>query len=139
MRKNILLALGIFTTIALSLSGLIIVPNWQFQGLKPIVKADGSQYPVPLTGDAAAGRKVYIDQGCIYCHTQQIRMKATAPTFGATGAPGEACRAITFTRSRINSERCAPVPIWRRLDRGNHRSTGKRCTSTTRKSLRQVP
>jgi cytochrome c oxidase cbb3-type subunit II len=73
--KNPFLPIGVFLTIALSLSGLIIVPNWQFQGLKPVTKADGSQYPAPLTGDSAAGRAVYIDQGCIYCHTQQIRMK----------------------------------------------------------------
>jgi cytochrome c oxidase cbb3-type subunit II len=69
------LALGVFLTIAFSLTGLIVIPNWQFQDLKPVIKADGTQYPTPLTGEAAQGRRVYIDQGCIYCHTQQIRMK----------------------------------------------------------------
>ncbi len=73
--KSVGLSLGVLATIALSLTGLIIVPNWQFQALQPIVKADGTQYPVPLTGDTLKGRGVYIDQGCIYCHTQQIRMK----------------------------------------------------------------
>lgn len=69
------LALGVFLTIAFSLTGLIVIPNWQFQELKPIIKADGTQYPAVLTGEEAQGRRVYIDQGCIYCHTQQIRMK----------------------------------------------------------------
>lgn len=77
--KNLLgsigLAVGIFFTIAFSLTGFIVVPNWQFQDLKPIIKPDGTQYPAPLTGEAAQGRRIYIDQGCIYCHSQQIRMK----------------------------------------------------------------
>lgn len=75
MNRTILLAVGIFLTIAVSLTGLIIVPNWQFQALKPIAKADGFQYPYPYFGEALAGRAVYIDQGCIYCHSQQVRPK----------------------------------------------------------------
>jgi cytochrome c oxidase cbb3-type subunit 2 len=73
--KSTGLAIGVFLTIAFSLTGLIVVPNWQFQGLKPVVKADGTQYPAPPTGEVKAGRAVYIDQGCIYCHSQQVRMK----------------------------------------------------------------
>ena len=75
MNKTLLLILGIFLTIASSVTGLVIIPNWQFQELKPVVKADGLQYPAPYAGEAAVGREVYIDQGCIYCHTQQVRMK----------------------------------------------------------------
>jgi cytochrome c oxidase cbb3-type subunit 2 len=40
-----------------------------------VVKADGTSYPVPFFGETLKGRKVYIDQGCIYCHSQQVRMK----------------------------------------------------------------
>lgn len=75
MSRNLGLALGIFLTIAASVLGLIIIPNWQFRELQPVKKADGTQYPVPYFGEQLKGRKVYIDQGCIYCHTQQIRMK----------------------------------------------------------------
>ena len=75
MNKTLLLILGIFLTIASSVTGLVIIPNWQFQELKPVIKADGLQYPAPYAGEAAVGREVYIDQGCIYCHTQQVRMK----------------------------------------------------------------
>ena len=73
--KNIGLAVGVFLTIAASVTGLVIVPNWQFRALQPVKKADGTQYPVPLFGEQLKGRQVYIDQGCIYCHTQQIRMR----------------------------------------------------------------
>ena len=75
MSRNLGLAIGIFLTICASVFGLIIIPNWQFRELQPVKKADGTQYPVPYFGEQLKGRKVYIDQGCIYCHTQQIRMK----------------------------------------------------------------
>jgi cytochrome c oxidase cbb3-type subunit 2 len=73
--RNIGLALGILLTIVASVTGLVVVPNWQFRELQPVKKADGTQYPVPYFGEQLKGRQVYIDQGCIYCHSQQIRMK----------------------------------------------------------------
>lgn len=76
MHRTLLVALGVLLTVGLSLTGYVLVPNWQFQELKPIQAKDGSrQYPEPLFGDAAHGKLVYIDQGCLYCHTQQVRMK----------------------------------------------------------------
>ena len=33
MNRTVLLALGIFFTIAASVTGLVIIPNWQFQDL----------------------------------------------------------------------------------------------------------
>jgi cytochrome c oxidase cbb3-type subunit 2 len=75
MNRTLMLALGIFLTIACSVTGLVILPNWQFQALKPVVKSGGVQYPVQYFGDNLKGRGVYISQGCIYCHTQQVRMK----------------------------------------------------------------
>lgn len=75
MSRTFILAFGIFLTIASSITGLVIIPNWQFQELKPVVKLDGTRYPEVYFGDQAKGRAIYIDQGCIYCHTQQVRMK----------------------------------------------------------------
>ncbi len=75
MNRTFILALGIFLTIASSITGLVIVPNWQFKALQPVTKIDGTRYPETYFGDQAKGRAVYIDQGCIYCHTQQVRMK----------------------------------------------------------------
>jgi len=75
MNRTILLALGITLTIAASVTGLVIIPNWQFQGLKPVVKSTGLQYPEQWFGEAHSGRGIYINQGCIYCHTQQVREK----------------------------------------------------------------
>ena len=75
MSRTVLLALGIFFTIAASVTGLVIIPNWQFQGMKPVMKATGLQYPEDYFGDAKKGRAIYINQGCIYCHSQQVREK----------------------------------------------------------------
>lgn len=75
MGRTLFLALGVFLTVACSVSGLVILPNWQFQGLKPVTKRDGIQYPAPYLGDSKKGREEYISHGCIYCHTQQVRMK----------------------------------------------------------------
>lgn len=75
MNRTFVLALGVFLTIAASLTGFIIIPNWQFQELKPVMKATGLQYPEKWFGDAHKGREIYIAQGCIYCHSQQVREK----------------------------------------------------------------
>lgn len=75
MSRTLILALGIFLTIAASVTGLVILPNWQFQSLKPVAKSGGLQYPERYFGDNGKGRGVYISMGCIYCHTQQVRMK----------------------------------------------------------------
>ena len=75
MNKTLWLAIGIFFTIAASVTGLVIIPNWQFQELKPVIKSTGLQYPERLFGDAHKGREIYISQGCIYCHSQQVREK----------------------------------------------------------------
>lgn len=45
MSRPFILALGIFLTIASSITGLVIIPNWQFQSLKPVVTLDGARYP----------------------------------------------------------------------------------------------
>ncbi|MBZ2179527.1 MAG: cbb3-type cytochrome c oxidase subunit II [Acidobacteriota bacterium] len=76
MNRTFLVIVGVFLTIAFSLSGLVLIPNWQFQEHQPVRNArDGSQYPAPYYGLALQGRDVYVDQGCAYCHTQQVRPK----------------------------------------------------------------
>ncbi len=61
-----------------SFVGLIVIPNWQLDGLKPVQIGDAEgqmiSYPTPLDqDDELPGRKIYQAQGCIYCHSQQVR------------------------------------------------------------------
>ncbi len=73
MNRSLLIFMGVLFTVVFSLSGLVLVPDWQFRGIGPLTTEEGEVYPQPLTGPPAAGRDAYIDLGCIYCHSQQVR------------------------------------------------------------------
>ncbi len=80
MNKGPLIFLGIFFTLAFSWSGIILTNQIQYGHLAPYYDPnEGQLYPQPLTGEAARGRLVYQDLGCMYCHSQQVRR----PGFGA--------------------------------------------------------
>src|SRR5213596_528587 len=68
------LFLGIFGTFAFSWVGLTMIPNWQIGHLDPQMEEDGSDvYPQPQSGMVTRGARVYAANGCIYCHSQQVR------------------------------------------------------------------
>ena len=68
------LFLGIFGTFAFSWIGLTFIPNFQIGHLDPQTDEDGTDvYPAPRSGMAERGRRVYAANGCVYCHTQQVR------------------------------------------------------------------
>jgi cbb3-type cytochrome oxidase cytochrome c subunit len=68
------LFLGIFGTFAFSWVGLTVIPNWQIGNLKPQSDEEGTDiYPMPQSGMFARGARVYAANGCIYCHSQQVR------------------------------------------------------------------
>lgn len=65
---------GIFATFSLAWFGQTVIPSMQLKNLQPQTEEDGSDpYPINNSGVAARGRKVYVAEGCIYCHTQQVR------------------------------------------------------------------
>ncbi len=65
---------GLFVTFAFSWLGLALVPNFQIGHLDPQSDEDGTDvYPLPQSGMAERGRKVYTGNGCFYCHSQQVR------------------------------------------------------------------
>jgi len=68
------LLLGIFATFAFSWVGLILIPNYQIGHLEPQVDEEGNDpYPAPKSGMANRGRQIYAANGCVYCHSQQVR------------------------------------------------------------------
>src|SRR5438874_8948372 len=68
------LVLGIFGTIAFSWLGLAYVPNLQIGHLDPQSDEEGSDiYPMPKSGMAERGRRIFVANGCFYCHSQQVR------------------------------------------------------------------
>jgi len=68
------LFLGIFGTFAFSWIGLTVIPTWQIGHLNPEADEEGTDiYPRPQSGMFARGEHVYAANGCVYCHSQQVR------------------------------------------------------------------
>jgi cbb3-type cytochrome oxidase cytochrome c subunit len=68
------LFLGIFGTFVFSWVGLTVIPNWQIGHLEPQSDEEGTDvYPMPQSGMVERGARVYAANGCIYCHSQQVR------------------------------------------------------------------
>ncbi|MGH7939426.1 MAG: cbb3-type cytochrome c oxidase subunit II, partial [Chthoniobacterales bacterium] len=68
------LFLGIFGIFAFSWLGLTVIPNLQIGSLNPQTDEDGGDiYPQPLSGMVHRGAEVYAANGCVYCHSQQVR------------------------------------------------------------------
>ena len=78
MNRTFALALGILMTTVLSLTGMVLIPEWQSLPLRrsPTVQVGGEEvvYPEALETDLEVpGRLLYMGMGCIYCHSQQVR------------------------------------------------------------------
>jgi cytochrome c oxidase cbb3-type subunit 2 len=75
-RSNFLLG-GIIGSFALSTFLLVLVPQMQLGGMQPQYKDDEGKitdiYPIENRGIVASGRAVYVSEGCVYCHSQQVR------------------------------------------------------------------
>ncbi|MFN2476249.1 MAG: cbb3-type cytochrome c oxidase subunit II [Chthoniobacterales bacterium] len=73
------LVLGVFGTFAFSWLGLTVIPSMQIGHLDPQMDEEGNDpYPAPKSGLAERGRKVYVANGCVYCHSQQVRPEYAA-------------------------------------------------------------
>jgi cytochrome c oxidase cbb3-type subunit 2 len=65
---------GILAVFAISFAVLAMAPAIQLGGLQPFVDEDaGDIYPIDVSGVQAEGRAVYVSQGCVSCHTEQVR------------------------------------------------------------------
>ena len=74
MKGLLPLFIGLFGTFAFSWLGLTVIPNLQIGSLDPQSDEEGTDvYPLPKSGMVERGRRIYAANGCIYCHSQQIR------------------------------------------------------------------
>ena len=79
MKGFVPLVLGIFGTFAFSWVGLILIPNLQIGHLDPQSDEEGTDiYPMPQSGMAERGRHIYAANGCVYCHSEQVRAEYAA-------------------------------------------------------------
>lgn len=77
MSRSTPLIAGIFASLAVSVFAMVLVPQSQIGGLQPQVDRDKDEpakildvYP---TDRVKYGAKVYASEGCIVCHSQQVR------------------------------------------------------------------
>ncbi|MDB5309786.1 MAG: Cytochrome oxidase, mono-heme subunit/FixO [Gemmataceae bacterium] len=74
MDRGMVIFVGALLTFSSSWLGLVLYPYWQLQNEQPYAKSPGDDpYPRPLAGQALAGVRVYQANGCLYCHSQQVR------------------------------------------------------------------
>ena len=69
---------GIVLTFAASWIGVVAYSYVELGRLEPHVdESTGDVSPPPLPGLAAAGQRVYAANGCVACHSQQVRSDST--------------------------------------------------------------
>lgn len=74
MNYGPILFIGVFLTFASAWLGLVFFPNQQLKDLQPVlVETTNTTLPRPYSGVEMQGRAVYMAEGCVYCHSQQVR------------------------------------------------------------------
>jgi cytochrome c oxidase cbb3-type subunit 2 len=67
MARTSLVALGAFAIMASAITVLVVIPKMLLRQVKAPAQLQ------PYTPQQLAGREVYIANGCVYCHSQQVR------------------------------------------------------------------
>ncbi len=85
MKNGPLVFLGILFTMGWAWYGLITKSFLEMGRQQPVkLEETGQLYPLPQPGQAHGGQEVYRANGCVECHTQQVR---GAMTSGSSNAP----------------------------------------------------
>jgi len=109
--KNLpLLFLGIFFTLAFSWAGLILSSQIQYGSLvptTPTLDEDGNPmagetaHPRTPSGFAEQGKRVYIKEGCMYCHSQQVRPEGFGADFERGWGPRQSVPRDYILQKRV--------------------------------------
>ncbi len=77
MKRSTSIYLALLALFLTSWVGLVLIPYVQAGRLSPDVDPDTKdQSPTAYSGLAEQGRQVYAANGCVYCHSQQVRSRA---------------------------------------------------------------
>jgi cbb3-type cytochrome oxidase cytochrome c subunit len=112
MKSGALVFLAAFVALAASWAGLVLAPQLQL-GLSQQTKTLGGEpYPQSRPGLARQGLEVYRAQGCMYCHTQQVRQEGARCEIVLT-EPGTNANATVMALVRLNPElgKLSPVVL----------------------------
>ena len=79
MKRSTSIYLSLFALFLTSWVVMVLVPYVQAGRLSPEVDPDTKdQSPTAYSGLAEQGRQIYAANGCVYCHSQQVRSRATS-------------------------------------------------------------
>ena len=67
---------------------VVFLPALESDSAQPTILADESRIYVEGS-DSAIGRDLYVQEGCVYCHTQSVRPITTDLGLGAVSVPGD--------------------------------------------------
>lgn len=74
MNRFAIIIAGALFTFAIAWIGLVMVPYIQIGQLESVTDPDTARmFPAAPSGLIDQGRRVYAANGCVYCHTQQVR------------------------------------------------------------------
>ena len=86
-----------------TIAGLLFLSLTYVTVIMPALQNQKNNAPlpgsVPLSGDALAGKSVYVAEGCVGCHTQQVRNVEMDKVFGSR--PGMAADYAHLTRMNV--------------------------------------
>ena len=113
--KNLpLLFCGIFFTLAFSFTGIVLTSHLQFGSLTQSTETledDGEGHKVMPEGEAMfprkegglalQGKQVYIEMGCIYCHSQQLRREGYGADMDRAWGPRATVARDYITQQRV--------------------------------------
>lgn len=86
MHRLSTLLIGILLVFLTSWVGIVAYSSFQLGSLDPVADADsGGTLPPNLRGEAIAGQRVYAGEGCVACHSQQVRQTSITGTDIARG------------------------------------------------------
>lgn len=103
MKNGLIIVTGAFLTLLFSWAVLILLnaDHPSYGRLNPFEdEMTGQLNPMPTTGLAERGLQVYVEMGCVACHTQQVRR----PGFGADSERGWGHRQ-TVARDYVGMEK----------------------------------
>ena len=107
MNHGPLIFLGVLVTFVASWWGLVFAPQLQIGSQQP-AQVDTGVYPTRRPGMAQQGREVYVANGCVHCHSQQVHQDGY--TFdvvllsGGTNAPDAVAKVIEQVARGVNAK-----------------------------------
>jgi len=79
VKTGVSVFIAAFAALGASWCGFVLAPSLQLGGAGQQTVLNGSDtYPIQRTGDATLGAQVYRANGCVACHTEQVRQTGVA-------------------------------------------------------------